>query len=314
MTDGPTVLVSSWSDGLTILQGGAVRREFPGSMVSGVESDGAGGAYVVVDSSDVWAWSPDGSLRLLASSDLPLRCCLKVGARLLVGTDDARVLELSAAGWSQLEGFDAASDRDRWYAGTALIDGKMIGPPLGVRSMCASCDGRVLQVNVHVGGIPRSVDGGVTWRPTIDVDVDVHQVSAHPSRPEVVAAAAAAGLCISHDGGATWNVTTAGLHASYCSAVALTEDALYLAASADHFTDKGAVYRRDIDGDGPLERVAGGLPAWLDGIADTYCIAARGDDLAIVDRGGHLHGSRDGGRSWSLWADGLPIPSGALLC
>ena len=314
MTEPPTVLVSSWSDGLTILQGGAARREFAGSMVSGVESDGAGGAYLIVDSKDVWAWAPDGSLRLLASSDLPLRCCLKVGGRLLVATDDARVLELSAAGWSQLEGFDAASDRDRWYAGAALIDGKMIGPPLGVRSMCATCDGRVLLVNVHVGGIPRSVDGGASWRPTIDIDVDVHQVSAHPSRPEIVAAAAGAGLCVSRDGGASWSLTTAGLHASYGSAVAMTEDAIYLAASTDHFTDQGAIYRRRIDGDGPLERVGGGLPPWLDGIADTYCIAARDNDLAVVDRGGHLYGSDDGGRSWSSWTDGLPIPSGVLLC
>jgi RND family efflux transporter MFP subunit len=34
-------------------------------------------------------------------------------------------------------------------------------------------------VNVHVGGIPRSVDSGATWAPTIDVDADVHEVKDH---------------------------------------------------------------------------------------------------------------------------------------
>jgi hypothetical protein len=194
-----------------------------------------------------------------------------------------------------------------------VVDGRLMGPPLGVRSMAAACDGGALYVNVHVGGIPRSSDGGASWRPTLDIDLDVHEVCAHPGRPEIVIAAAAAGLCISRDGGESWRVTTDGLHACYGSAVALTGEWLYLAASTDHFTSQGALYRRRIDDDGPLEKVGGGLPAWLGGIVDTHCIAVRGDDLAIVDRGA-LYGSQDSGRSWSLWADGLPSPSAVLIC
>ena len=64
-----------------------------------------------------------------------------------------------------------------------------------------NADGSVLLANVHVGGIPRSTDGGVTWQPTIDVDSDVHEVRAHPHRSGVVMAAAAIGLCASRDGG-----------------------------------------------------------------------------------------------------------------
>jgi hypothetical protein len=37
--------------------------------------------------------------------------------------------------------------------------------------MTMTCDGAVLLVNVHVGGIPRSADGGASWQPTIDTDV-----------------------------------------------------------------------------------------------------------------------------------------------
>ena len=310
----PTVMVSSWSDGLAILQGGDVRHEFAGRLVCGLAPDRAGGIYAIVDSSELWASSPAGGWRLVASSEFPLRCCVAVGGRLLVGTDDARVLELSGRGFSELEGLYATPGRERWYAGAALIDGEWMGPPLGVRSMSATCDGQALLVNVHVGGIPRSTDEGRSWSPTIDIDADVHQVVGHPSRPQIVAAASAMGLCLSRDGGASWSIATQGLHASYGSAVALTGDMLFLAASTDHFAAQGAVYRRPIDSDGPLERVGGGLPEWLDGIADTYCIDARGDDLVVVDRGGALYGSQNQGSSWSLWAQGLPSPSGVLIC
>ena len=89
--------------------------------------------------------------------------------------------------------------------------------PLGIPSITATCDKAVLLANVHVGGVPRSTDGGVTWQPTLEIDKDVHQVCAHPTRPDVVIAAAAVGLCVSRDSGATWTVEQEGLHASYAA-------------------------------------------------------------------------------------------------
>jgi hypothetical protein len=313
VSGAPTVIVSSWTDGVSVLMGGEVRRDFAGQLACGLIADGAGGAYAVVGSSSVQAWSPDGRWRELVTDERPLRCCVKLGARLLVGTDDARVLELSGGALRPLPSFDETPGRESWYAGAALIGGRLMGPPLGVRSMASTCDGALL-VNVHVGGIPRSGDGGASWRPTLDIDLDVHEVAAHPSRPELAVAAAAAGLCLSRDGGESWSVATEGLHASYCSAAAFSDQWLYLAASSDHFAAQGALYRRRIDDDGPLERVGGGLPEWLDGIVDTHGIAVRGEDLAIVDRSGRLYGSRDAGDSWSLWAEGLPAPSSVLIC
>jgi hypothetical protein len=85
------------------------------------------------------------------------------------------------------------------------------GRRLEIRSMAAACDGAVLLANVHVGGVPRSTDSGLIWRPTIDIDSDVHQVCAHPARPDIVIAAA--GLCISRDAGTTWAIEQKGLHA-----------------------------------------------------------------------------------------------------
>jgi hypothetical protein len=171
----------------------------------------------------------------------------------------------------------------------------------------------VLLANVHVGGVPRSTDGGATWHPTIAIDSDVHEVRAHPNRPGVVMAAAAIGLCTSRDGGVTWNVEQDGLHASYCSAVAFAGDDVLVSASVDHFAAQGAIYRRKVDGDGPLVAIAGGLPTWIDGIADTRCIATHGSAAALADRKGNLYISADTGRSWSRQADGLPTPSSVLI-
>jgi photosystem II stability/assembly factor-like uncharacterized protein len=178
--------------------------------------------------------------------------------------------------------------------------------------MTASPDGSVLLANVHVGGIPRSTDSGATWHPTIDIDSDVHEVRVHPNRPEVVMAAAAIGLCASRDGGVTWSVEREGLHAAYCSAVAFAGDDVLVSASTDHFAAQGAIYRR-VDDDGPLVAVAGGLPVWIEGIADTRCIATHGLAAALADRNGNLYISADAGRSWSRRVDGLPTPSSVLI-
>jgi hypothetical protein len=195
-----------------------------------------------------------------------------------------------------------------------MVDGKLMGPPLGIRSMAATCDGAVLLANVHVGGIPRSTDAGLTWRPTIDIDSDVHQVCAHPTRPDIVIAAAGAGLCISRDAGATWTIEQRGLHANHCSAVAFGRNDIFVSASTDPFAAQGAVYRRPIDGNGPLQPLGGGMPKWTDGRADTDCIATRDSTVAVIDGSGRLYVSHDDGASWSNPVDDLPGSSGLHIC
>jgi photosystem II stability/assembly factor-like uncharacterized protein len=178
--------------------------------------------------------------------------------------------------------------------------------------MTATADGVVL-ANVHVGGIPRSTDGGATWQATIAVDSDVHEVCAHSNHPELVGAAAAIGLCISRNGGATWTIEQEGLHALYCSAAAFVGDEIFVAASDDHFAKQGAVYRRPIRGGAGLTRLGGGFPEWTRGIVDTGCISARGAMVCIADKGGNLYVSEDTGRTWSERAGGLPGFSSVLV-
>lgn len=307
------VLAATWSDGVFAFSGEPRRQELAGRSVRSLVPNRHGVPLAIVDGRSVCRREYDGTWSTIAASQADLACLVAVGPEIYLGTDDARVLRLATdAGITPLDGFYETPGRDGWYAGTAMINGHLVGPPLGVRSLAATSDGKVLLANVHVGGIPRSTDGGKTWEATIEIDSDVHEIRAHPYRPNIVVAAAAAGLCISRDCGATWVVEREGMHATYCSAVAFVENDILVAASADHFASRGALYRRPIDGRHPLERVAG-LPEWLDGIVDTSCIAVRGSMLAIADKGGNLYDSIDTGRSWRKRAGGLPSVSSVFV-
>jgi hypothetical protein len=310
----PVVMMATWRDGLFTLSRGAIRQDFAGHSVRWLTSDARGGALAIVDGRTVYrsaADATDAGWHTVATSSADLSCCVEVGEAIYAGTDDARILRIDAGGAEPLSGFDAVAGREKWYAGSAIVDGKVVGPPLGIRSMTVTCDGAVLLANVHVGGIPRSIDRGKTWRPTLDIDIDVHEVSAHPTRPDLVIAAGGAGLCVSRDAGATWAVEREGLHASYCSAVAFAGDDILVAASADHFAAQGAIYRRSI-AVGPARPVEG-LPKWLAGICDTNCIDVKDSTIAVVDRAGNVYRSDDLGGTWSCSATGRQGPSGIAI-
>jgi hypothetical protein len=310
----PCILVATWSNGLFSISGETVRQELDGT-VRGLAHDGRGGALAIVGGHSLRRRSDGGEWTEIATSERELSCCVAIRDAVFVGTDDARMLRVEADDTlHRVTGFDHVAGRESWYAGTAIIDGKLMGPPLGIRSMAATCDGAALLANVHVGGIPRSTDGGESWQPTIDVESDVHEVWAHPDRPDIVLAAAAAGLCVSRDAGATWTIEHDGLHAAHCSAVACGRQDMFVSASTDTFAAQGAIYRRPLDGNGPLQPVGGGLPRWTDGKVDTCCIATRDAMVAVVDWSGCLYISDDDGASWSACAERFPAPSGLQIC
>jgi BNR/Asp-box repeat len=310
----PTVLAATWGDGLFVGAGESVRQELADQPVRGLAADGKGGAVAIVGGRSLRRRTAEGQWSTIATAESECSCCVAVRDAIYVGTDNAQVLRVGPNGIpEQLIGFDHVSDRSQWYAGAALIDGRLVGPPLGVRSMTATCDGAVLLANVHVGGIPRSTDHGATWSPTIEIDADVHQVCAHPTRPDLVIAAAAVGLCVSEDGGASWTIEQEGLHAAYCSAVAFVGDDMLVSASEGPFAARGAIYRRAIGGSGTLRPVGGGLPEWIEGRVDTGCMAAQASAVAVVDGGGRVYISDDAGRTWSCASERMPSASGLLL-
>src|SRR5262245_6793954 len=309
-----TVLVATWGDGLFVVTGKRRREELAGPTVNALAPDGHGGALAIVSGHSLRRRTSDGEWRTLATSEFQLACCAPVADAIYVGTDDARVLRASANGdVKELRGFETIDGRDTWYAGSVAIDGQRFGPPLGVRSLAATADGRVLLANVHVGGIPRSIDKGATWQPTIDINTDVHEVCTHPTNSDLVIAATGNGFHVSHDGGATWEVANEGLDVLHCSAAAFIGDDDLVRASTHQFADEGGVYRRRTGTRQPFTSIGGGLPRWIEGIADTRCIATRGPAAAIADRAGNLYVSADAAHTWLRSADGLPPPSSVVI-
>ncbi len=312
----PTTLVATWGDGLFAVTGDGLTQEIAGQPVRGLAPDGHGGALAIVGPHSLRRRGPSGEWKTIAASEFELSCCVAVRDAIYVGTDDARMLRLSLGGGvlDPLDGFDNVAGREAWFAGFAIVNGQRLGPPLGIRSVAANSNGTVLFANVHVGGIPRSLDGGRTWQPTMDIHSDVHEVRAHQTDPDIVAAAAAVGLCISRDAGATWTIEREGLHASHCYAVAFSGDDIIFSAAADPFAAEGRIYRRPLKPDGCLVPVEGGMPPWTEGKVDTGCIAANGSSIAVADRVGNLYVSDDFGRAWSCRSSRLTTPSGVLIC
>jgi hypothetical protein len=241
--------------------------------------------------SDDGQWEAAGAL-----ADPRPRCLLPHEDGLLIGTAEAHLFRLRRDVVEPVEAFDEVGGRDRWFTPWG-------GPP-DTRSLAGDTAGTVY-ANVHVGGIVRSTpEGG--WRPTIDIETDVHQVIAHPDRAGLVLAAAAFGLARSDDGGETWAITDEGLHAPYSRAVAVADDTVLVTASTGPSTRQAAVYSRPLDGSGPFERCAGGLPEWFPSNIDTHALAADGPRVAFGTAEGQVWTSADQGRTWDLALDGLP--------
>ncbi|HEV3475001.1 MAG TPA: hypothetical protein VG602_06525 [Actinomycetota bacterium] len=253
-------------------------------------------AAVSTDRDDWWALTEDG--RVVRSgeqagslSGVRGRCILPREGDLLIGTSEARLFRLRDRSIEADRSFDQAPGRERWYTPWG-------GPP-DTRSLAADAEGMVY-ANVHVGGILRGDGDG--WQPTIDVDADVHQVTAFDG---LVLAATAYGVAISTDRGLTWEMDEDGLHAPYCRAVAVADETLLTTASTGPFTDRAAVYRRPLAG-GTFERCEGGLPEWFPSNIDTHCLVASGSAAALGTDRGEVWLSPDEGRTWDRVADGWP--------
>lgn len=291
--DGYHIFTSSGKH-LTSLDGHRVESFTPGP-------DGT--FLAVIDRHEVWSHGSDGEWTPFAKAETTLTAVVAAGDAVFAGTDDARVLRLSGSGtFEALAGFDTVAGRDEWH---------QVGSPLQVRTMTATADAGAVLANVHVGGIPRSIDGGDTWQPTVAVDDDVHQVLAHPTRPEIVVAAASVGLCRSRDGGATWTSTTDGMDMTYARGVAIVGDDVVVTVSDGPRASRAAVYRAPVDG-GPVAPVTGGLGE-LHGNVDSRCIASDGRVVALADGDGAVWRSAGGFEGFERIADGLDGVTGVTV-
>jgi len=263
-----------------------------------------GVAWAIADRRSIARRGSDGTWTDVARSDeFDLVCLLAMPDGLLAGTDQAHLLRLADHTLGRVVPFDAIEGRDAWYTPWG-------GPP-AVRSIAVDLAGRI-HANVHVGGIPRSLDGGGSWEPTIDIDADVHQVVAHPSEPDVVLAAGAVGLAVSEDGGAGWRIEQQGLHATYARAVAVAGETILLSVSNGPRGGRAALYRTTYGPDLHLEKCTDGLPEWFDGNIDSGWLVARDSVVAFGTGDGDIFTSGDQGEHWRTAAQGLPSIS--VLC
>jgi hypothetical protein len=211
----------------------------------------------------------------------------------VAGVQGAHLVTVSTDGTvAQLPAFDQIEGRDTWTNPAASVP--------EIRSMAVS-EADVWYVNVHVGGLWRSDDKGASWRCVVPAESDVHEVVTGEGTS--LAVAAAIGFGFSPDGGDSWKWTTEGLHASYARAVALDGDTAFVTASTGPDTKDGRLYRGAIGG--PFEPCNAGVPESFPFNLDTGSVAARGGQVALGTRNGHVFRSSDSGVSWDVAAEGM---------
>ena len=297
----PTDPVIGTSQGLFALSGGDPRPDpsFGPREVSALAVRD-GGVWAVAERRVIARRDREGAWVDVARSDaFDLACLAPTSHGVFAGTDEAHLLRLVGddGPLAPVEAFGTVEGRETWFTPWG-------GPP-AVRSIAQDLAGR-LHANVHVGGIPRSVDAGASWEPTIDIDADVHQVVAHPTEPDVVLAAGAVGLAMSVDGGSSWRIEREGLHSTYARAVAVAGDRILLSVSNGPRGGRGAVYRTALDPGSTFERCTEGLPEWFDGNIDSGWLDARGSEVAFGTGDGEVFVSDDAGERWTRAATDLP--------
>ena len=271
----------------------------PTGPITAVAAASDGGIWAIEDGVSLWHIDTFGALKMADVPDGTARVLAVDGDDVWVGGSDAGLWRWLDGDLRRVESFDRAPTHDRWYTPWG-------GPP-DVFAVAAR-DGAVF-VNVHVGGILRSLDGGASWHPTIDLAADVHDVAIDP-HGDVWAATGGRGLVHSSDRGETWTSYTDGLHSSYAIAVTPTADgALVFAASGPRSRD-GLLYR--LDGD-RLVVSSDGLPESFGGTIWSARLASNGDRAAIATPDGIVFASDDGGRSWTSATDGVDATAVSVM-
>jgi photosystem II stability/assembly factor-like uncharacterized protein len=173
-----------------------------------------------------------------------------------------------------------------------------------------------LLVGIELGGLMLSEDGGASWhdhRP--GAQPDVHSLAWHPTEVGRAYEAGGGGAAWSSDGGRTWRPADTGRDRNYTWSVAVDPadpDRWFVSASPGpmnaHRTGRAEAYIFRWQGDGPWERLAGGLPQPLD--AMPYALLALDGRLVAGLSDGRLFTSPDHGDSWGqAEVGGDPLPS-----
>ena len=262
---------------------------------------------VIVDKHEVWTFT-SGEWHQVVTTEIKLNCiCWTSDKRLLVGTESARLAWLSDGNLKFIDSFDEVPERKLWNTPWG-------GPP-DVRSLAVSKDGTIY-ANVHVGWIVRSRDGGKTWKNLREgLDIDVHQVAAHPSNPAIVFAATAEGFYLSKNHGDTFTRQNNDMPYHYERACAcfLERDVYLLSTSrGPHEYAEARVYRSEDEGI-HWESV-NGLPEGIsNNINTSQIIIVRDGNALVIVEDTSIYETNDYGMNWEKVRSDFPRLFGALV-
>jgi photosystem II stability/assembly factor-like uncharacterized protein len=261
---------------------------------------GRGGLWALVRSREIHRIAR-GQAEHVATLDGPSGMCLiELSQALFIGTTEAGWFKLERGALDRVRGFDEAPGRSEWWQ------------PPGHRpatTWSLSAAAGQLIVNVHVGGVLHSRDGGATFRQTIDVDLDVHEVQLGPDG-RLWAATGKDGLGESRDLGQNWTFHGAGLPAKYLMCVAPVTDGVLVGAASGFRAGDDAIYR--FDGK-KFTRCSYGLPDTFGDHLHARQLVAAGNHAAVAAGDGRIYASDDGGRSWRVALEDLATAHGIVF-
>ncbi len=294
-------MLAATADGLFAIDDDGVSTRLFAGTVDAVTRGANGDAWAIAGGHDLLRVEGADIEKVAHTAD-DLTCVVATAGDVFAGTVGAHVLKLDGGTLTRVESFDRLDHRDEWT--------QPWGAPGDARSFAT--DGRdTVFVNVHVGGVLRTNDRGATWEPTIDHEVDVHQVVLAPDG-RLFAATGVAGLAVSTDGGTTWRFESEGLRGTYARAVAPVPGGVVVSASNGPFTHEGSVYRKD-DGDPSFRLCDIGLPPHFDGNIDSHWLAAKGGKVACAAPSGTVYRSDDAGETWQVLAGAVHHPNAILV-
>lgn len=176
-----------------------------------------------------------------------------------------------------------------------------------------------LFVGIELGGVMRSLDGGLTWEDRKPgAQLDAHTLATHPAAPGRVYEAAGGGYAESRDGGATWQGHDTGLAHRYVWGLAVDPgdpDVIVVSAAYgprqahDSSRAESTLYRKE--GGRPWQESRAGL-AGPRGVR-AYVVAVNPAEPGVFYAAGEtdsLFRSPDRGLSWErldvAWPEGYP--------
>lgn len=226
---------------------------------------------------------------------------------LLAGTEPGRIFRSDDLGesWSELSGIRQIPGYENWYLPYSPRAG-------AVRNIYTPAKSATYFASVEVGGLLISEDNGETWRcEFVDVDSDIHYVSGHPERGDVLFAALGyagidhspnddqvhrGGLARSTDGGRTWNK----LFGDYTRGVIVPESNtnIVLAGPSPNVGRDGRI-EVSYDQGNSWELASTGIDTPMPDMVESFLETPDGRILAICS-GGRLLETASDAMEWSI--------------